>query len=69
MAEDGATKSSACRKIGGILDINPVTLHDWIRKAEAINAQAMAESGQEKDAEVVQGQVLGSGVSDFRVCG
>ena len=46
-----------------MLDINPVTLHNWIRKAEATNAQAMAESEQEKDAEVAQGQVRGSGVS------
>lgn len=54
VAEDGATKSSARRKIGGMLDINPATPHNWIRKAEATNAQAMAESEQEKDAELTQ---------------
>lgn len=54
VAEDGATKSGVHRKIGGMLDITPATLHNWIRKAEATNAQAMAESEQEKDAELAQ---------------
>lgn len=54
VAKDGATKSGARRKIGGILDINPATLHNWIRKTFATNAQAMAESEQDKDAELAQ---------------
>lgn len=54
VAEDGATTSGARRKIGGMLDITPATLHNWIREAEVTNAQAMAESEQEKDAELAQ---------------
>lgn len=37
-----------------MLDINSATPHNWIRKAKATNAQAMAESEQEKDAELTQ---------------
>ena len=46
VAEDGATKSGARQKIGGIFDINPATLHKWIRKTKATTAQAMAKSQQ-----------------------
>lgn len=53
-AAEDATTSGARRKIGGMLDINLATLHKWIRNAEATNAQAMAESEQEKDAELAQ---------------
>lgn len=53
-AEDGATKSGTRRKIGGILDIKPVTLHNWIRKAEAAEVEATTQAEQEKDAELNQ---------------
>ena len=54
VAEDGATNSGAHRKIGGMLDINPATLHNWIHKALATNAQAMAKYKQDKNAELAQ---------------
>lgn len=33
--EEGATKTGARAKVGGMLDIKPATLHNWIRKAKA----------------------------------
>ncbi|MDK8846465.1 transposase [Corynebacterium sp. MSK297] len=54
VAEDGATKSGTHRKIGRMLDIKPVTLHNWIRKAEAAEVEATTQAEQEKDAELNQ---------------
>ncbi|AWB83642.1 hypothetical protein [Corynebacterium liangguodongii] len=35
LAAGGASKSGTRRKIGTMSDINPATLHDWIRRAES----------------------------------
>ena len=54
LAEDGATKAGSRRKIGGMLDIKPATLHNWIRKAEAEAQEGKTQTEKEKDAELAQ---------------
>lgn len=48
VAEESTTKSAIRRKIGGMHDINPATLHNWISKAEAAEVEATTQTEQEK---------------------
>ncbi len=54
VAEEGATKIGARRKIGGMLDINPATLNNWILKAEKEAAASSLAAEQDKDAEIAR---------------
>ncbi|AWB84284.1 transposase [Corynebacterium liangguodongii] len=54
LGEGGTSKAGTCRKIGAMLDINPATLHNWIRRAENKAQADKTASEADKDAERAQ---------------
>lgn len=54
LGEEGATKTGARAKVGGMLDIKPATLHNWIRKAKAAATVETTATQEEQAAELAK---------------